>query len=444
MAYSAIVTRIHVRPHPKADRIQLGTCAGHQVVVGLETQDGELGVFFPTDGQLSEEMMLFNGLYSKSALDKLKIVYETDHRFGFFSEKRRVRAQSFRGEKSDGFWCPLSFLDWTGMEPALLIEGQEITALNGHEICTKYLTPATKRAQGKLGRRQRDNKCFPKHDVTRQFKYVSDTIPSNAVIYITEKLHGTSGRYGRVLDEIPVPWYGQVVNWAIGRDVWPTREYRYLNGSKNVILEKTSGEGYYGTNEFRYKAIEGVELHKGEVVYFEIVGYVGDRAIMDPQPIKEELKHLRKMYGEQMVYKYGLSQGESTIYVYKIIRMNEDGLGIDLTWPQVQARCRELGLKTVPQLAGPLALEMNYPDHWDDGVYYEDERMTHVFNLRKEVEGLTEGVSTLDNGHMREGCVLRVESDRGIDYIKNKSWNFGILEGYIKDSDTYVDTEEAS
>lgn len=44
MSYSAIVSRIKVRPQANAERLQLGTVAnGNQVVVGLDTKDGELG-----------------------------------------------------------------------------------------------------------------------------------------------------------------------------------------------------------------------------------------------------------------------------------------------------------------------------------------------------------------------------------------------------------------
>jgi hypothetical protein len=64
MSYTAVVTAVQTRPHPGADRLQLGTVAGSQVVVGLETVDGSLGVFFPTDGHLMCEA---NNLYNESA-----------------------------------------------------------------------------------------------------------------------------------------------------------------------------------------------------------------------------------------------------------------------------------------------------------------------------------------------------------------------------------------
>lgn len=60
------------------------------------------------------------------------------------------------------------------------------------------------------------------------------------------------------------------------------------------------------------------------------------------------------------------------------------------------------------------------------------------------VEELTDGPSVLDPTHIREGIVLRVESNQGIEHIKNKSWWFGVLEGYIKSDDSYIDLEESS
>jgi hypothetical protein len=302
------------------------------------------------------------------------------------------------------------------------------------EVCRKYETPATIRARNQSGRRQRENQCFPKHDVSRQFRYFADRIPSDAVLYVTEKLHGTSGRYGRVLDDLTLATWKRWIN-VVARvvglcEVFPTRQYTYLNGSKNVILEKSTGAGYYGTNDFRYAAIEGIGLHKGEIIYFEIVGdVVAGTPIMAPQPIKDDLKDLRKTYGETMRYRYGCSDGTCDIYVYKIMRVNEDGVTIDLSWPQVKARCSELGLKHVPELAGPFTLEM-FASREGMTAYIEH---NHI-----------DGASTLDQGHIREGVVLRVESTQGIDYLKHKSWTFGVLEGYIKDNEAYVDTEEAA
>jgi len=457
MSYEAIVTRIKVSPHPNADRLQLGSCHGHQVVVGLDTKDDELGVFFPTDGQLSEEFCLDNSLFTEPALIKLEIKYGEGQTFGFIDANRRVRAKNFRGQKSDGMWVPMNYFDNYTVGSLPLTEGFTFSSLDGKEVCNKYVSKKTREASAaKLGKKQRENKCFPKHDVTKQFRFVSRDTPADAVIYITEKLHGTSGRYGHVLDDLELPTWKRVVNW-LRPETFKTREYRYLNGSKNVILEKSQGPGWYGTNEFRYKAIEGLELHKGEVLYFEIVGYVGLKCefcgvyadehdkvqwehkhffqgkpvpIMEGHNLKDDVKSLKKHYPEFMVYDYGLEAPASDIYVYKIVRMNEDGVGIDLSWPAVKARCTELGLKHVPDLCPPIVMD--------------EMQQIHSEGLEKTVESLTDGASTLDAEHIREGVVLRIESTRGIEYVKNKSWYFGVLEGYLKDSEDYADEEESS
>src|SRR3990167_8980500 len=117
-AYTAIISKVKVRPHPNADKLQLGTVLGNHVVVGLDTKDGELGIFFPTDGQLSHDFCVGNGLYTKSARDKLQLPSSAS--VGFFDHNRRVRSQRFRGERSDGCWLPLNSLLWTGVDPSNL------------------------------------------------------------------------------------------------------------------------------------------------------------------------------------------------------------------------------------------------------------------------------------------------------------------------------------
>lgn len=54
------------------------------------------------------------------------------------------------------------------------------------------------------------------------------------------------------------------------------------------------------------------------------------------------------------------------------------------------------------------------------------------------------GSSTLDDGHIREGVVVRVEGP-GVDFhLKYKSFWFCELEGIAKNKDDYVDPEDIS
>jgi hypothetical protein len=418
--YSAIVCKVNTRPHPNADRLLLGTAHGYQVVVGLDTQDGELGVFFAADGQLSEQMCEANDLIGYTDPET------GERKGGFFAKNRRVRSQKFRGEKSDGYWTSLSSLSWTGANLSDLREGDQFTELNGLPVCNKYFTPATLRAmKGGTPATKRENICFAKHIDTKQLKHEISNVPTNSVIYTTEKLHGTSGRFGYVMDETPLPrkWYQKLAR----RPGKVQRGYKHLMGTRNVVMADRKHEGFYGSEEFRWQACEKLEgnLHKGEVVYFELVGYTTTGAAIMGQHHTSELKDIKKKYGEIIEYSYGQPLGTCGLYVYRITRVNEDGVVTELPWLQVKERCNQLGVQHVPELASPI---------W----YTGDEAQLSVM-----AEALNEGPSTLDERHIREGVVLRVENSDTL-WLKSKSFTFGVLEGYLKNSDEYVDTEEVA
>jgi hypothetical protein len=430
--YQAIVARIQTRPHPNADRLQLGTVVGHQVIVGLDTADGTLGVFFPSDGQLSALMCAANDLIGRINPDTGK------HEGGFFAANRRVRAQSFRGAKSDGYWTELSALKWTGADLTILKDGDSFDSLNGQLVCEKYYTPATKRAMSQPQARKKRDLVFPEHVDTKQFRYFKDAIPADAIVYVTEKLHGTSMRYGHVPEKLPNSWWKRL----LGHE--PTRtDWKHLNGSRHVVLKDDTDPGYYGTNTFRYDVTQNIVLHKGEILYGEIVGDVqAGQPIMTPQPVKDDVKHLRKEYGDTMRYTYGCAEGEHKMFVYRVTRINEDGIEIDLSWPQVVQRCGELGLQTVPLIATCLARSANNNYPW---LHFNHESQTWL--AASGVSALTtytDYPSLLDGRHIREGVVFRIESCSGITFLKEKSFAFKVLEGIIKDSDSYVDTEETA
>jgi hypothetical protein len=435
MSYQAIVAIINTRPHPNADRLQIGLVCGNQVVVGMDTQNGDIGVFFGPDGELSHDFCVANGLYNASALQALGL--PASDKPGFFSQNRRVRAQNFRGVKSDGFWVPLSYFHYTGANLGQMADlqknvGLQFTEFNGQTFCEKYYTPATKRAMrnGTAGKPKKQNAMFPKHTDTAQFRFMA-ALPDDAVIYITEKLHGTSGRYGLVLEEQPLTFWQKLFRRPA------TKKWVYLNGSRNVTLpvgEHYDNAGFYGTNEFRYNVIRDVQLRKGEIIFFEIVGYVSEgKAIMPPHnTTKLKDKQFEHSYGKTMAYTYGCQPGEHKMYVYKILQLNEDGQGVELSWTQLRQRCIELGLQTVPLLWHGTAQDTQV------GYASPIEGLTNKVNL------LMSCGSRLDERHIREGVVLRIESEQGIQHVKAKSWEFGVMEGYLKDNEDAVDLEEVA
>lgn len=427
MSYKAIVTKVATRPHPNADRLQLGTCYGNQVVIGKEVVDGTLGLFFPTDGQISEEFAKANDLIRRKDENG-------NPAGGMFEENRRVRSQKLRGEKSDGFWIELNSLSSFG-DITTLSDGDVLDEFNGVKICQKYFSKKTRELKNKQGvkKKKLDPIMFHKHIDTEQFRYYADKIAPNSYFVITLKLHGTSQRSGFVLDfDEPKLWeklWSKIKkDYEVKRRVW-----KEVIGSRNVVLSQTrEAGGYYGTDEFRYQAHDKYfknNMKKGETFYYEIVGWVTkDMPIMTPaDTTKLKDKEFTKKYGEKMFFNYGCQQGEFEVYLYRVTMTNEDGYSVDYSWDQVCGRAHELGVKTVPELAR--------------GIYYNDPT-----SLRELVEQLTEGEDLIDNSHIREGVVLRVEPENKLEsaWYKNKSHTFGVLEGYIKENSEVADLEEIS
>lgn len=424
MSYQALITRIQTREHPNADKLQLGLVHGYQVVVSTDTQDGELGVFFDADGQVSEQYAEANDLvgYTDS---------ETGERSGgFFPKNRRVRSQKFRGEVSDGYWAPLESLAFTGIDISTLQEGDQFNELNGVPICNKYFTPKTLKQMTNQQPKKRENIWFAKHADTKQLKHEIENIPKNAILYFTLKMHGTSGRFGHVLEEK----INKRSKWRkfvdyISSKVIPevTTDYAYMVGTRNVIQADHTHEGFYGNEEFRWNAVEGLNgnLHKGEILYYELTGYTTTGQPIMGEVDTSSLKDIKKQYGPKMVYKYGQPVGTTGLWVYRITRVNEDGVVTELSWPEVRKRCHELGINSVPEMHDP--------------ILYDGD----VDALTKLVDSMLEGPDPVDPNHIREGIVVRAEHEE-TKFYKAKSFSFKVLEGIVKSDDNYIDMEEIS
>lgn len=445
--YQAIVTKLtNIRKHPNADRLKLATCHGYQIIIGLDQQEGDLGVFFPCDGQISKEHALRNKLYTKHP--------DTGEPMGgYFSKHARVKAQRFRGEISDGFWMPVEDFKWTGSIKKL-VEGYQFDILNGHRICQKYYTPATQRAmrerdarKGKGINMKINRSMLHEHTDTLQIRHHIQMIPEGAILYLTEKCHGTSGRTGLIKSVYPLGKFKRWCNKYL-RTKFDNSKWEYVTGTRRVVLDPSicTDTGYYSGTQFRQKIhrrLSNMGLQKGEVLYYEIVGYDDlGRPIMPAHTIED--KKMQKLYGDKMYYSYGCKPEKETItwtptptkteeiemskqweiYVYRIAHINEDGHEVDLCWPQVQKRCKQLGLKCVPPLEkGPI-------------VHTTQEA------LLEKLKVLADGPSTIDNSHIREGVVVRVEHENMFEFLKYKGYWFCELEQIMKNSDEFIDPEE--
>jgi hypothetical protein len=430
MSYEAIVAKLsNVREHPNADRLKMAYANGFTIIVGLDAGENDIVVLFPPDGQLSEEYAEANDLVGYTDPET------HERKGGYFAKNRRVCSQKLRGEKSEAYVADLDSFAFTGFDISQLKVGDKFDTLNGVPICNKYFTPATLRQMNAKQRVLRANKCFPKHVETEKLQYEINRIEPGSIIYITEKLHGTSGRYALVQDEkdIERKWYHKLLRRPVKKEM----EWDFFIGTRNMVLVKIpeGTESFYGSEEFRHHIGDKMrdKLHKGEIIYGEIVGYTHTGAPIMGEHDASKIREIKKQYGPKMTYSYGNVQGNCEFYVYRIARVNEDGFFIDLSWPQVKARCAEIGLKAVPEMG-------EYPFFYGNGsATYRPDHLIEIADY------LMEGSSMLDESHIREGVVFRVESPSGkTEFFKSKSFTFGVLEGYLKNDENMIDLEEVS
>ena len=199
-----VVKVSELRKHSNADRLQVATFFGNDTIVDLSVKEGDIGVYFPVDLQLSEEYCAKNNLVRKKD--------ENGNNIGGFldPEKRNIKAIKLRGEKSDGLFMPLCSLDYCFAEfennPDVVVSefsvGEQLTVVNGHEICKKYIPKKQNRVGGySAGNHTRKTKVpyaplFAEHADTEQLAYNHGAFKAGDEVEITLKMHGTSQRTG--------------------------------------------------------------------------------------------------------------------------------------------------------------------------------------------------------------------------------------------------------
>lgn len=430
MTYTAFITKItNVRKHPNADRLQLGDCFGNQVVVGLDTKENDIGIYFPSDGKLSDEFLIANNLVRKLDAEGKNIG-------GLFDANGKVRTQRLRGEKSDGFFCPLSFLDYTAFDTSDLKVGFAFSEIAGHKICEKFVSKKTFEARDKKPREKSKFPNFHEMPDTEQLAYRLDELKDGMFLVITEKIHGTSQRSSNSIEE-RMPWYGKLINGILRRRaIQPRREYKYVCGTRHVVLKDfETHSGYYGENEkfreYAHNRFVG-KLHKGESVYYEVVGYAAENVPIMPTCDNTKLqdKEFVKKYGKTTTFTYGCPPGAHDVIVYRITTTDEEGHETDYSWDHVKLRCAQMDVKPVPELGRYLFRE--YKDPGEGGKMLLKYLDDHHVN----------GDSILTPAHIREGVVVRSDGSKW-EAWKYKSFSFKVLEDIIKLDDSVVDIEES-
>lgn len=433
-----IVKVENLRPHSNADRLQIATFFGNDTCVGLDVKQGDIGIYFPTDLQLSVEYCEANNLVRKKDAEGNNIGGYMD------PDKRNVKTIKLRGEKSDGIYMPINSLASFG-DISTLSVGTHVDVFNGHEICCKYIPRGNEKGpSGERNRKRKEKKIaiaplFMEHADTEQLAYNLDAFKEGDQIEITLKMHGTSQRTGYL--PIFKKYKRSIFDRIFRREGTPIYDWGYVSGTRRTVLENYEG-GFYGSNAFREdvsKFFEG-KLRKGEEVFYEVVGYVNETTpiMSEVDNKKTQDKEFVKQYGKTTVFSYGCEPGQHDFYVYRMTMTNEDGDVVEYPPDFMRYRCEQMGCKTVPVL-DRFIITPNLP-----GFFVSNAQTNPAGEyVQRMAELYYDGPDPIGKTHVREGVVCRIVNRPKFTAYKHKNFNFKVLEGIAKVEAEAPDIEEA-
>ncbi len=386
--------------------------SGMQALVSKDVQIGDIGILFSTEVQLSEEFAALNNLYRHSNLNF------DPTQTGYLEDNRRVKAIKLRGHRSDSLFMPLRGTTWPAAigEPDFKV-GDVFDSINGVEILRKYVIKEPGVAKGPTARVRRvDMKVFPLHTDTENYWRNADKIPQSAPIVVTQKLHGTSVRYGKVPVLRDKPWYERLIN-RIGI---PTvnAEHKFVVGSRMVLksidleAESAGKDHFYATDLWsEYAQAHHLQdlIPPGYLVYGELIGYT-----YDGNPIQKDYTYDLENPVQGMT-KHERVNPCIELYVYRVATVTPEGVVTDLSWPATKAFAHGLGLKTVPELGTYIHRDFTAND-WIDKRYYDDWLTDPDFRNHPDTP-----VELSDKKTVDEGVAVRYDGPNGIYLLKAKS-----------------------
>ncbi|WNM66210.1 RNA ligase [Microbacterium Phage DejaVu] len=427
--YAALVIEVpEPKKLPNSDRLYGIGVAGIEVVVDSSWLErvGEKAVLFPAESQLSHPLAAHAGLYRHAELN------DDPEQVGYLGDNRRIRPLKLRGNMSKGLILPVEKVAAvTNMHSDLFEVGQSFDTVNGIEVSRKFLLPTKGVPQSKEAAKlakafkRVDEKVFPMHIDTEFYERNEGHVQDDDIVIVTQKLHGTSVRFGNVPVKVEHTFWERVAK-KLGIRV-RDHEYDLIAGSRKVIKDpkSTTQNHFYASDVWTKAALDyGQNLPKGFMVFGELVGYTADGGAIQKGYTYEEVLDVDARE----------NAGSSSLYVYRVAIVNEDGVLRDLSWDQVRKFAYTHGLKHTPELwRGPkLALslekfaEKNFHDEWASAFRGEE----YTSGYLDQPVALSVGGTGKD-----EGIVLRVDRGGDVPYLlKYKNDSFYLHEAEELDS----------
>lgn len=314
-----------IEKHPNADRLSVATIKGWNCIVGLdEYKEGDLVIFCPPDSVIPSDL-----------IDKYNLEY--------LKKNGRVRTVKLREYISQGLILSIPREEnWK--------EGRDVAKELG---ITKYEPPISCNLQrsGNRPTKKKANPLFSKYTEIENIKNYNSIFKEGDRVVITEKIHGTNFRAGK-LSRYKGSLWGKILSFLFGK-------YEFVYGSHNVQLRALHHKNFYGEDVYG-KIAKKYELAKiipkDYIIYGEIYG-----------------KKIQEL-------EYGMKDIDVVFFDVKY-------KGKYLKWEEMVKFCVSLNLPIVPIFA----IE-NYK--FDMLKTYTQGNSSLAFKICKE-------------DHIREGCVIK-------------------------------------
>jgi RNA ligase (TIGR02306 family) len=337
-------TILAVDPHNNAERLELATVYGFQVIVSKgKYKVGNKVIYVPIDSLLPQwlEDQLF------PADSKIKLHHH------------RVRQIKIRKLASQGMIVDPEDVV-SKVNPAYLTLEQDLSTILG---VTKYEPPFRgQNMNGKVGtprNRPLENARFHKYGGVNNLRWFP-TFFDNKEVVIQEKLHGSCCRASYAKTATNTVWKKLKSLFKL------LPEYEYCYGSNNVQLQERSGyTGYYGTDIYGavLKKVNAFsKLRRGETIYGELIGP-----------------------GVQKNYDYGHAEHHFVLFDVKV--ENVDGTQEYLNPEQVELYAKERGFDFVPVLyRGVFNAELAKQLSMGSSIYCNKQKVREGIVIKAKVE----------------------------------------------------------
>ncbi len=444
--YSVTVVKLaSVVSLPKCDRVQGTHILGNHVIIKKTELPGDVGLFFPIECAISAEFLSANNLYRKPEFGNVDPA-----KTGYFELNGRVRCNKFRGHKSEGFFIPISSIDYLnqyygnysyGPVSAQLKVGDVFDTIDDHVICSKYIP-----AHNPPGK-DKGKKGFSSNLLDNQFKFHFDTaqlrrnihkITPNTIISISDKWHGTSAIFSNILIKRNLNWFEKLLKrcgLAI-QTIEYGRVYSSRKSIKNVAGVTKNNTSYYDSNVWDEVNTELKEkIPASYNIYGEIVGFTKTGSPIQAAPGGKP-------------YHYGCEPGTHKFVVYRVNSVNIDGKTLELSWPQMQEFCSRYNIESVKELyygkAGDLFTEEL---EWSEYISEEAEldRWQQEFLKYLEKTYVNDQMCKYNNNEVpAEGIVLRIDGLSECESYKLKNFLFLEQETKLNDEGIVdIETQES-